>query len=311
MFLRYLIGFVLLLLSLSLEAQEKVQSFLPDLFSNYAHVRDIAISPEGKEVYFTLDSHKSEIGVIAFIKKQDEGWSKPEIVSFSGTYRDLEPAFSSDGETLYFASNRPVHQDSVAPADYNIWSVARLESGWDAPKPMSPEINTEHNEFYPSLAKNGNLYFTSDRPSEVGRENIYVSTYMDGGYKSASTLGEGVNSKYYEFNAFVAPDESYLLFSAIRPGEGLGGGDLYISFNKEGWQKAQLLDLVNSPYLDFCPFVDSKTDRLYFTSQKTEIKTFHENPLQTQFFEDLGDSKLPKGLNRIYSIDFQKTLLSN
>ncbi|UII81419.1 PD40 domain-containing protein [Flagellimonas sp. CMM7] len=292
----------------SLSSQRQVEQFLPDFFSSYSNVRDIAIAPSGEEIYFTLDSYKSEIGSIAYIQKQKAGWSKPEIVSFSGNYRDLEPAFSADGKTLYFSSNRPVHKDSIAVGNYNIWKINREEDGWSSVMVLGPEVNTEHNEFYPSVAANGNLYFTSDRPTEIGRENIYVSDYDNGLLKKAIPLGKGVNSKYYEFNAFVAPDESFLLFSAIRPNEGMGGGDLYISLNENGWQKAQPLNLVNTPFLDFCPFVDVKTGQLYFTSQKTEIKSSYGNPLRADFFSDLKDSKLPKGLNRIYTIDFQKTL---
>jgi len=78
-------------------AQKEAQPFLPDLFESYPNVRDIAISPDGNEVYFTVDDLKSKIAVIAYIQKNREGWSAPKTVSFTGNFRDLEPAFSSDG----------------------------------------------------------------------------------------------------------------------------------------------------------------------------------------------------------------------
>ena len=37
-----------------------------------------------------------------------------------------------------------------------------LKSEWSNPKNLGAPVNTSNNEFYPSLAKNGNLYFTSD-----------------------------------------------------------------------------------------------------------------------------------------------------
>jgi len=280
-------SFFFSLFILFLSGQETAKPFLPELFSGYAHVRDIAISPQGDEIYFTLDSHKSKIGAIAFLKKQKEGWGEPQITSFSGNYRDLEPAFSPDGSTLYFASNRPIHKDSIVPKDYNIWKVTRKENRWSSPKILGKGVNTEYNEFYPSIAESGNIYFTSDRPSEIGRENIYVSISGPDTFGEAIPLGEGINSKYYEFNAFVAPDESFLLFSAIRPGEGLGGGDIYIRYYKNSWQKAQPLNFVNTPFLDFCPFVDMKNHKLYFTSQKTAITSFHKTPIRADFFSNL------------------------
>ncbi len=291
-----------------MNGQVSINLVMPDLFSEYPNVRDIAITSDGNEIYFTLDSYKSEIGAIAFIKKQGEDWSAPEIVSFSGNYRDLEPALSQDGKTMYFASNRPIHNDSISAKDYDIWFVDRTENGWSEPQNIGETINTSHNEFYPSIANNGNLYFTSDRPTEIGRENIYVSEYIDESYTEPIPLGENINSKFYEFNAFIAPDESFLIFSTIRRGEGLGGGDLYISFNQNGWQKAQPLQFVNTKYLDFCPFVDTTSGLLYFTSQKTEIPPHEEKGLDISFFQNLSKSDIPKGLNRIYSVEFEKVL---
>lgn len=306
---KYLTAFAFLFFTLnSLNAQKGVSPFLPETFAEYANVRDFTISPEDGNIYFTLDSFKSEIGSIAYISKNENGWSKPQIVSFSGRYRDLEPAFSVDGKTLFFASNRPIHSDSIAPKDYNIWYVTRTETGWSDPIAMDESINSEHNEFYPSLAANGNLYFTSDRPSDIGRENIYLSKFENGTYAAPVALDENINSSFYEFNAFVAPDESFLVFSAIRRGEGLGGGDLYISFNKDGWQKAQPLQLVNTKFLDFCPFVDAKTGTLYYTSQFSEIPDFADKTLEASYYKSLTTSTEPKGLNRIYKIALEKAL---
>jgi len=42
-----------------------------------------------------------------------------------------------------------------------------------------------------------------------------------------------INSEYTELDAFVAPDESYIVFTSNRPG-GLGTGDLYVSRQKDG-----------------------------------------------------------------------------
>jgi len=306
-FLKTILSLFLFVPSLA-NTQNKAKPFLPSLFSTLPNVRDIAISPDNQSIYFTIDSYKSEIGSIAYINKLENGWSDPKIVSFSGRYRDLEPAFSSDGKTLYFASNRPRNKDSIAPKNYDIWFVTKLNNGWSSPKNLGSSVNTEHNEFFPSIAKNGTLYFTSDRPSEVGRENIYMCRFKNGAFMDPTPLGENINSKYYEFNAFVAPDESYLLFSAIRPNEGVGGGDLYISFNKNGWQKAQLLRFVNTPFLDFCPYVDAKSGKLYFTSQKSEIPPYSQTPVSIDFYLNLPSSEMPKGLNRLYSIDLDNVL---
>jgi hypothetical protein len=306
---KLIVSLLFFLLSKGLYAQEEPRSFLPDLFRDYPNVRDIAISPDGNEIYFTVDDIKSRIAVIAFITKKDDKWSQPKTVSFTGNYRDIEPAFSYTGNRLYFVSNRPVDEYSIEPKDYDIWYVDRIGSGWSIPKNMGTPVNTEADEYYPSITKKGNIFFTAARKDAVGREDIFVSRLKDGDYQEPVSIPGEVNTKYYEFNAFVSPDEEYIIFSSQRPNEGLGGGDLYISYKiGDSWGKAELVSKVNSPYLDFCPFVDSKTARLYFTSQKTEVKKNYEKTLNLEDFLFLYRSGKPKGLNRLYSIDLKETI---
>jgi len=307
---RLLLFLLLYLISMNIVAQSKPKAFLPEIFENYPNVRDIAISPDGNEIYFTVDDLKSRIAVIAYITKNKDGWSEPKTVSFTGNYRDLEPAFSYEGDRLYFVSNRPVESTSITPKDYDIWYVDKTEIGWSKAKNIGSPVNTEGHEFYPSVTKKGDLYFTTERVNAVGREDIFVSRLEDGIYQEPIPINGGVNTKYFEFNAFVAPDESYLIFSAQRPKEGLGGSDLYISYKKDNsWGKAKLIENINSPYLDFCPFVDLKTNRLYFTSQKTDIKKYYEESLALSEFLKLYSSGTPMGLNRLYYIDFSKITL--
>ncbi|MGB5363767.1 MAG: hypothetical protein WBN17_10730, partial [Aureibaculum sp.] len=88
---------IFMLFSLSNRAQENPLVFLPELFKEYPNVRDIAIAPDGQEVYFTVDDLYSKVAVIAYMKKNETGWEQPQTVSFTGNYRDIEPAFSKNG----------------------------------------------------------------------------------------------------------------------------------------------------------------------------------------------------------------------
>ena len=55
-------------------------------------------------------------------------------------------------------------------------------------------------------------------------------------------LGPAVNSSASDFDPFVAPDQSFVIFSSTRDG-GSGGGDLHISFRTSdgGWSLADTL----------------------------------------------------------------------
>ena len=197
-----------------------VESFLSEIFSQYPSVRDISISQNQDEIYFSAQSFFGELSTIVVIKKVKNKWSEPRITSFSGQFHDLEPFLSPDELKLYFASNRPVSIDNSEPKDYDIWFVERSSKSeeWSVPKNIGAPINTEKNEFYPAVSSNGNLYFTSDWDSSKGKDDIFFSKFENGKYTTPISLSTGINSDGYEFNSFISPDENILVFSAIcRP----------------------------------------------------------------------------------------------
>ena len=306
--MRVLLSLLIVLLNFLSFAQQKAAAFLPEVFENYPNVRDFTMSPDGQEIYFRVDDLKSRIALISFMKKTKDGWTRPESVSFTGKYRDLEAAFSPDGKRLYFVSNRPIHKDSVNPKDYDIWYVNKTEKGWSEPKNIGFPINTSAHEFYPSITNKGDIYFTAEREGAIGREDIFVSRFKDGHYQEPTSLKGALNTKYFEFNAYVAPDETYIIFSGQRPKEGKGRGELYISYNENGnWSEGKLLEKINSEYLDFCPFVDKSSGKLYFTSQKTDVQRTYKEALNLNSFLKMYEQS-SKGLNRIYSIDFNEVI---
>ena len=286
-------------------AQENnVEPFLPQIFSQFPNVRDIAISSEGDEIYFSVQSYVDEVSFIASAKKEDDKWSDPEIVSFSGKYFDIEPFLSPDESKLFFASNRTFDNAEDKTKDFDIWYVQRenKNSKWSDPINLGEPINSPANEFYPSIANNHNFYFTCDERSTKGKDDIFVSYWKDGKYLEPVSLDDSINSDGYEFNAFVAPDESYIIFTAYQREDGFGSGDLYISYKTSDtiWTKAKNLGPeINSNKMDYCPYVDSKTNALYFTSKRSEINNSNAGFSSLQdFLKNM--KKYENGLSRIY-----------
>jgi len=244
----------------------KPEIFGPRIVSTGMDERDMAFSHDAREFYFTIWL-PMKTGVIMAVKRRDNRWSQPEVASFSGGYSDLEPGFSPDGRRLYFVSNRPL-KGGNPPKDYDIWYVERTDSGWSAPVNPGPPLNTDKNEYYPSLAASGALYFTANYE---GSEDIYVVRPGDNGYRKPERLGEGVNTDGYEFNAVVSRDESFLIFTSYGRDGALGGGDLYISFRDSlgKWLPAQNMgEAINSKYLDYCPALTPDGCYLFFTSNR-------------------------------------------
>lgn len=240
------------------------QLFAANFISTQLYERDTAFSPDGTELYYTLWA--GAFGTIITTKRENGVWSEPEVAPFSGQYSDLEPAFSPAGHKLYFVSNRPVEANG-STKDYDIWVVERRQNGWSEPRNIGSPIDTEANEFYPSICQNGTLYFTAAYEGGQGGEDIYLSRFEGGRFTEPENPGPAVNTERNEFNAFVAPDESYLIFSSMGREDGLGGGDLYISFRNESgeWTEARNLGAaVNSTSLDFCPFVSPDGQFFFF-----------------------------------------------
>ena len=239
---------------------------VPLWFNSGMNNRDISFSPPGDVVLTTIVSPKNLFSAIAVSFRRDGKWSELEIAPFSGKYQDIEAFFTPDGSQVLFASKRP--KPDREGDDWDLWRVSYSKGDFGMPEALPSVINSTGDEFYPSQANNGNLYFTATRNKET-REDIYRAVMEDGEYTRIERLGDGVNSSTWEFNAFIDPDERYLIFGSQRREGEIGGGDLYISYRQSGkFQEAQILpDSVNTKRLGYCPLVFD--NRFYFTSERT------------------------------------------
>lgn len=305
LFCCYLIGY-------SQTEKSLVTPFLSDIVLQFPNVRDVAISTTQDEVVFSTQSYMSDISALMTVKKTATGWSKPEIVSFSGQYFDLEPYFSEDGLSLYFVSNRPLDASTVEVKDFDIWYVTRTSktAEWSQPINVGAPINTAMDEFYPIITNSKNIYFTLDNPELKQKDNIYVSEFRDGVYTTPKSVGTGVNSDGYEFNAYVSPDESVMIYTGYNKQGGFGSGDLYISYkddNGEWTASKNMGEVINGDKMDYCPFVNMTTKTLYFTSKRNAIVTDFKTKSSTEDLLKTFES-YENGLSRLYQVDISSFL---
>ncbi len=171
---------------------------------------------------------------------------------------------------LYFTSNRPL-VDSESAKDFDIWYIEKKNNKWGKPINMGTVINTDKDEFYASVAKNGNLYFTRDNDST--KDDIFFSAYINGIYTTPVAMDTAINSTGYDFNAFVDPEEKYIIFSSYKRNDDMGGGDLYISARRSGhWMPAiNMGSKINSVALDYSPFVSFDKKYFFFSSRESLI----------------------------------------
>jgi WD40-like Beta Propeller Repeat len=277
MIARWLVVAPLLLLTRSSMPVEDPELFAPGIISTPDDELNAAFTPDQNTVYFSRSLPNNRMGVIMVSHSARGRWSAPEIASFSGRYSDYDPFVTTDGAHLFFISNRPrPGATATAPQrTFDIWVVDKNATGWSEPRTFGPPINTDGQEFYPTVAADGTLYFSSNRPGGKGAGDIYRSRVVDGQYVEPENLGDSVNTASHEGDPYIAPDESYLVFASYgRPDDlgraSAGFGDLYISRSVAGaWTKARHLDApINSAAWDYCPIVSPDGRFFYFSSYR-------------------------------------------
>jgi hypothetical protein len=189
-----------------------------------------AISPDYNEVYWAVIPPK-----VLFIKKEDTSWTVPHIASFSeGNIQ--APFFSHDGKRIYFQMNKGSDFGSL-----DIWYVEKSENGWSNPVNLGAPPNSKGKESQPSLTSKGVVYFIGPLNGVTWEQGIYCSRLENGNYLDPVLLNEPINTDFIEAYPFIAPDESFLLFSSSRPSAFENDLKLFISFrNDDGSWKAPI-----------------------------------------------------------------------
>ena len=134
--------------------------------------------------------------------------------------------------------------------------------------------------------------------------DLYRSRLVNGAYTEAENLGDAVNTEFDEYEAFIDPNEEFLIFMAAGRPDGLGGFDLFISHKREGrWTKAQNLGKpINSVADELSPKITRDGRYFFWTSTRSDFGRVRKSPLTSaDFFQKLRSPR--NGLGDIYYID--------
>ncbi len=296
-------------LSLADESSIAPELFGEGVISTGEYELNAAFSPDGNTFYFSKSAPDFSFWTLVESHLSDGKWTKPEILPFSGKYSDADPFVSPDGKQLFFISDRPADDTSTASKDLDIWVIDRLSDGWGKPNCLSSAINSAQAEWFPCVTSNGTLYFTAFRPDSKGSYDIYRSKFVNGAYLEPENLGDSINSKFFEIEAYVPPDESYIIFCSYNRLDGLGNSDMYISFNNNGiWTTARHLEApINSSGEDRHMTVSPDGKYLVFTSTRQGWDTPLEHKLTYSDYQKKLTS-IYNGLGNIFRIDMNAVL---
>jgi hypothetical protein len=210
-----------------------------------------------------------------YVMKLENGrWTEPEVAPFSASM-PYNFTVGPGGTTIYFTTLKsPDKSTSMLLEQANIWAVTLVDNRWTEPVMLGASINTEeYYENYPTVARDGTVYYMSRREDSVGKTDIYRSQNRDGRYGDAENLGVPVNSVESDQDPFIAPDGSYLIVCLTGREESIGGYDLYVSFPGEDGSWSEPVNLgpgVNSAEAEFRPYVTTDGKYLFFTSLDPE-----------------------------------------
>ncbi|MFC1726133.1 hypothetical protein ACFL4T_10940, partial [candidate division KSB1 bacterium] len=219
----------------------------------------ITFSPDGKECFFTRNTGRPSI---LTCKEENGKWTRPAAASFSAPYNEIEPHITTDGNILYYGSERPL--PGTSSTSLHQWYVEKTGSGWSESGTMDAPLKDIF-MMYPSVADNGNMYFTaSDDPA--ADQWISVSRLVNASYQEPEKLSDNINDKNFPAHPFIAADESYIIFDVV-PGSNVGIRELFISFkNQDGtWGiPVSLHDRLDVGTETACPFVTRDGLYLFF-----------------------------------------------
>lgn len=199
------------------------------------HEGPLCYTNDGKTVYFTRNNiakrkNRKDAEGIQNLKlyrstiDEEGNWKNEEILPFnSKDYSVGHPALSPDGKTMYFASDMP---GGFGGADIYKVSVA-ADGTLGKPENLGAEHNTEGQEMFPWISKEGNLFYSSNGLIGLGGLDVFVALAdKSGALGKAMNVGLPVNGNKDDFAFTMNADNATGYFSSNRDG-GKGDDDIY------------------------------------------------------------------------------------
>ncbi|MBN2415210.1 PD40 domain-containing protein [bacterium] len=286
--------------------------FAPGLISTGVYERDLIVSPDGEEIFFGI--FMNQIVTILSSRKVNGRWTEPAVLPFAldFEYGYFEPALTADGNRLFCCSTQPPPGEEPLPGygHQNIWTAERTaDRSWGELSCLGEHVNQPgFSTFFPSVTRDGSLYFTA-RDRRTGIMRIYKSLFSGGGYQQAAPLPETVNGAGTIYNAFIDPDERYLLACITDRDDSItpGRANYYIFFRDDRgrWSRpVNLGERVNFPGSGAIAQSVSPDGRyLFFASQQLDLRK--DQPVSQEWLLKLHNA-VRNGNSDIYwiSADF-------
>lgn len=279
--------------------------------------------------YYNILEYKNSISEIEKLLKKNPGYIDA-ILLLSDVYHD-SGSTQKEIETLETAlqySQNPLIYYRLAKANYSVGAYEKALSNFDKynqtpaisevreteikqkieschfainainnpvefkPERLSENINSENDEYWPSISLDGEkLVFTRRFKQATGvvQEDFFVSDFDSLGWGKATPILE-INTNENEGAQALSADGRLLFFTACNRPDGFGSCDIYYSvFNGQRWSSPKNAgNIVNGGSWDAQPSISSDNRFLYLSSNRAggkgnkdiwriELLSFEEN----------------------------------
>ncbi len=189
------------------------------------------ITPDGTTMYFTRCPNVKDQNLgcqIWIAHKKDGKWiTEKQIKLFADSSISVgHPFLTPDGLTMYFVSDNPQGQGGK-----DIWMVKRRSptSDWGTPQNLGPQINTKDDEIFPTVDKDGNLYFASRGHLTMGGFDIFKAAKQDDGSWKVQNMKYPINSPANDYSiVFIDRNKGYLASNRFMR----SGDDIFYFFQR-------------------------------------------------------------------------------
>lgn len=257
----------------ALEVLGEPELFAPGIASTEHREVRLTLSPDGRTALWFSSKRPGGPGDydIWMSRRNGEQWEAATPVSFNSPSRDFDPAFSSDGQFVYFCSDRPGGHGGD-----DLYRVAVSTEGFRQPENLGPAVNSAGNEFAPMLSADaGTLLFSSDRAGGAGKQDLFTAPHRDGAFEAAQPVSGEINTDADEFDATFLADDATIVF-ARAPDLRTHRIDLLVAMRRNGRYDAGTLlsPPVNHAEQDtYGPMLDwSAPDTLTYSARRDQAR---------------------------------------
>lgn len=229
----------------------KLSLFDPNIHKEGVNEGTPTFSADGKTMIFSrgapINRKKGPKNMKLYISElgADGNWSEPRLLegvssgdneAFYGKPTakskpkaeawDSQPFLSADGQTLYFVSDRETDDKGTKNfGRHDIFKATKQKDGtWGDVRNLGSSINTEADEYFPYVAADGRMYFSSDGHPGMGGLDIFIAERKDGKV-TVENMGKPINSAFDDFGIAFTEDKKGF-FSSNRA-EGKGDDDIF------------------------------------------------------------------------------------